>query len=125
MPNCIACSRWVNLKHQLFRDGSEARGPAVARFANEKPLFDCPRGDRVGNRGRPGGHEQRLQEQPSRVVRSNFRYPAPRNWAQLDSPRSTGLDPYAAAFAPSKGRLIRCAGYSAMAGASAALSQLV
>jgi hypothetical protein len=50
----------------------------------------CPRGGRVGNRRRPGGHEQRLQEQPSRLVRTNFRHPALcKDWAQLNRRRKS------------------------------------
>src|SRR6516165_5806283 len=37
---------------------------------NEDRLIDCPQRRRVRDWQRSGGHEQRLQEQPSHVVRS-------------------------------------------------------
>ena len=49
------------------------------------PLVDCPRGGRARRRQRPGGHEQRVQEQPSHLVLANFRHPPHTDWAQLNS----------------------------------------
>ena len=46
--------------------------------AYEGPLIDCPRCIGARCRQRLGDHEQRLQGQPSRMVRSSFRRPAPR-----------------------------------------------
>lgn len=44
----------------------------------DSPHLGCARG-----RQRPGDHEQRLQEQPSRMVR--LRHPTPcKDWAQLN-----------------------------------------
>ena len=57
---------------------------------DENPVVDCPRGGRARYRQRPGGHEQRLQEQPSRLVRTGFRHPALcKDWAQLNRRRKS------------------------------------
>ena len=59
-------------------------GRSTGGRPHEDPLVDCPRRDCAHGRQRPRDHEQCLQEQPSRMVRSNVRYPTPReDWAQL------------------------------------------
>jgi|SRR6516165_8733382 len=53
---------------------------------NEEPLSHCPRRGCARRRQHAGGHEQRLQERPTRVVRSDVqRTPPHKNWAQLRS----------------------------------------
>ena len=66
-------------------------GRGIGGRSHEDPLVDCPRRGRAHGRQRPRDHEQCLQEQPSRMVRSNIRYPAPReDWAQLiTGPKAT------------------------------------
>jgi hypothetical protein len=53
-------------------------GRSTAGRPNEDSLVDCPRRDCAHCRQRPRDHEQCLQEQPLRMVRSNVRYPTPR-----------------------------------------------
>ncbi len=59
-------------------------GPRSSEVHNESAIIDRPGGGCARYRQRSSGHEQRLQEQPSHVVRSNFRRSTPReDWAQL------------------------------------------
>src|ERR1700722_10476398 len=64
----------------------------VRSCGHKLPLVDCLRGGCSRYGQRIGGDEQRLQEQPSRVVRFTFRHPAPHtDWTQLkQSQRSDG-----------------------------------
>jgi hypothetical protein len=54
--------------------------------------IDCPRRS-ASDRQRVGDHEQRLQEQPSRMVRSNLRRPAPREDETQLTNRAPGASP--------------------------------
>jgi hypothetical protein len=81
---------WVRARSlcvHLNPDSSAANrlgGRSTGGRPHEDPLVDCPRRDCAVGRQRPRDHEQCLQEQPSRMVRSNIRNPAPReDWAQL------------------------------------------
>jgi hypothetical protein len=52
-----------------------------ARGHHEEPLSHCPRRDFARHRQHAGGHEQRLQEQPTCMVRSDVQHAAPhKNW---------------------------------------------
>ena len=63
-----------------------------ARGHHEEPLSHCPRRGCARRRQHTGGHEQRLQEQPTYVVRSDVHRTAPhKNWAQLSSGNFTHL----------------------------------
>ena len=81
---------WVRARSlcvHLNPDSSAANrlgGPSTGGRPHEDSLVGCPRRDCAHGRQRPRNHEQCLQEQPSRMVRSNVRYPTPReDWAQL------------------------------------------
>jgi hypothetical protein len=81
---------WVRVRSlcvHLNPDSSAANmlgGHSTGGRPHEDSLVDCPRRDCAHGRQRPCDHEQCLQEQPSRMVCSNVRYPAPReDWAQL------------------------------------------
>ena len=55
-----------------------------ARGHHEEPLSHCPRRGGARHRQHPGGHEQRLQEQPTCVVRSDVQHAAPhKKWLSL------------------------------------------
>ena len=51
-----------------------------ARGHNEEPLSHCPRRGCACGRQRAGDYEQRLQEQPTCVVRSHVHAPPHKNW---------------------------------------------
>ena len=53
-----------------------------ARGHHEEPLSHCPRRGCACGRQHAGGHEQRLQEQPTCVVRSDVHAPH-KNWLSL------------------------------------------
>ena len=62
----------------MANGGAPRRGaPQVAEVADEGSLVDCHRCGGARGRQQLGDHEQRLQEQPSRMVRSSPRRPAP------------------------------------------------
>ena len=57
-----------------------------ARGHHEEPLIHCPRHGCARGCRHAGSHEQRLQEQPTCVVRSDVQLAAPhKNWPQLNS----------------------------------------
>jgi hypothetical protein len=81
---------WVRARSlcvHLNPDSSAANrlgGRSTGGRPHEDSLVGCPRRDCAHGRQRPRNHEQCLQEQPSRMVRSNVRNPTPReDWAQL------------------------------------------
>jgi hypothetical protein len=91
---------WVRVRSlcvHLNPDSSAANrlgGRRTGGRPHEDPLVDSPRRDCAHGRQRPRDYEQYLQEQPSRMVRSNVRYPIPReDWAQLiAAPRTAPKD---------------------------------
>jgi hypothetical protein len=62
----------------MANGGAPRRGiPQVAEAADEGSLVDCHMFGGARDRQRLGDHEQGLQEQPSRMVRSSPRRSAP------------------------------------------------
>jgi hypothetical protein len=93
-PGALALAggvHWAFICAQIVRVGSG--GSQVAEAAHEGSLVNfhgCG-----GARGwqRLGDHEQRLQEQPSRMVRSSLRSPAPREDETQLTNRAPGASP--------------------------------
>jgi hypothetical protein len=91
--NWRLCSPWVHLNHGNSDDGGRSGDPQQ-RGRNENPFVDCSHGGRAWGWQHSGDYEQRLQEQPSHMVRSKLRHPAPReDLAQLGVPLGGGLAP--------------------------------
>ena len=73
---CSGRSLLVHFERRKFSGfGARSRG------RNENPYIDDPHRDCLHSRRCSGGHEQRLQEQPACVVRSDDQLTAPhKNW---------------------------------------------